>query len=333
MNRRILMSVLFAAATAALGAQDANQNNPYQGTSNPPPDEQITTSSSPQAKPPAGKPVNAQPTAPSASQRQSAPQPTPVDPSRNLPEAGTDDGIVQVAPETPASGPALNPRGSKYDPDGDIVRPHPLRPGELADGTMIRVHLLERLSTTDSESGQTFRTKVASDVLQDGNVLIPAGAEIDGKVLQVSTGHVGGHGSMRLQPETVILPDGKRYRLYAEVTGTPGSRTHIGGEGTVLPNSRMKRNGIEYGGAVGAGAATGALLGGPVGALTGSLIGAGAITAHLLINHPQASLEPGTVLLFTLTQRLSLTSANTGRSDVGEPAVQLVGETADADGK
>lgn len=309
MNRPILMCVLFAAATAVLGAQDASQNNPYQGTSNPPSDDQITTSSTPEAKPPAGKPMNARPVEPNSSQRQSVPQPTSVDPSRNFPETGTDDGIVQVEPNSRTSAPALNGRGGKYDPDGDIVHPHPLRPGELADGTTIRVHLLERLSTADSESGETFRTKVASDVLQDGNVLIPAGAEIDGKVLQVSTGHVGGHGSMRLQPETVILPGGERYKLHAEITGTPGSKTHIGGEGTVLPNSRMKRNEIEYGGAVGAGAATGALLGGPVGALTGSLIGAGAITAHLLINHPQATLEPGTVLLFTLTQRLSLVKA------------------------
>jgi len=42
-------------------------------------------------------------------------------------------------------------------------------------------------------------------------VLIPAGAEIDGRVVEVSRGHTGGHGTMRLRPETVILPDGMRY--------------------------------------------------------------------------------------------------------------------------
>jgi uncharacterized membrane protein len=72
----------------------------------------------------------------------------------------------------------------------------------------------------------------------------------------------------------------------------------------------LKRDGIEYGGAVGAGAATGAatgaVLGGPVGALTGSLVGAGVVTAHLLVSHPQATLEAGTTLLFTLTEPLSL---------------------------
>ena len=72
------------------------------------------------------------------------------------------------------------------------------------------------------------------------------------------------------------------------------------------PISRIKRDGIEYGGAVGAGAITGAVLGGPAGALAGTIIGAGAVTAHLLVSHPQATLEPGTVLLFTLTQPLNL---------------------------
>jgi len=140
-------------------------------------------------------------------------------------------------------------------------------------------------------------------------VLIPAGAEIDGRVIQVSSGHTGGHGSMRLRPETVTLPDGTHYELHAETTGTPGSDTHVGSENSIVPDSRLKRDGIEYGGAVGGGAATGAVLGGPVGALTGSLVGAGVVTAHLLVSHPQATLETGTVLLFTLTEPLDLVPA------------------------
>ena len=54
---------------------------------------------------------------------------------------------------------------------------------------------------------------------------------------------------------------------------------------------------------------TGAILGGPAGALAGTIIGAGAVTTHLLISHPQATLEPGTVLFFTLTQPLNLVAA------------------------
>ena len=200
------------------------------------------------------------------------------------------------------------------DPDGDIVHPAPLAPGEIGEGTTIRVRLLDRLSTAESKDGDPFRSRVASDVLQDGQVLIPTGSEIDGKVTNVSTGSLGGHGSMRLNPETVILPNGSRYRLYAEVSGTPGSGTRVGSEGAINPGSHVKRDSIEYGGAVGAGVVAGAAIGGPVGALTGSLVGAGLVTVHLLVNHPQAHLEEGTVLLFTLTQPLHLEPASAGGS-------------------
>jgi hypothetical protein len=196
--------------------------------------------------------------------------------------------------------------------DADIVQTEPLGPNDLSAGTTIRVKLLDRLSTLDTVEGQSFRSRVANDVLQGDQVLIPAGAEIDGTVVAVSSGHTGGHGSMHLRPETVILADGSRFRLFAQLSGTPGSSTRLGSEGTVLPDSQLKRDSIEYGGAVGVGATTGAIVGGPVGALTGSIIGVGLVTTHLLLNHPQATLEPGTTLIFKLTEQLSLVPAKTG---------------------
>jgi len=312
MNRSILVCALFAAATAALGAQEASPSNPYQGTSNPPANDMIVTTGTPQAKPPAGQPMSVQPAAPTPAQApvqpQAGPQPASADPSIKYPDP--DGGVVQVQQNAPAPAQlALVERAYPDDPDGDIVHPHPLRPGELSEGTTIRVRLLDRLSTSSSEKGEAFRSRVASDVLQGGQVLIPAGAEIDGRVAEVSSGHPGGHGAMRLRPETVTLSDGTRYRLYAEVTGAPGSKTKVGSEGAIRPDSRLKRDGIEYSGAVGAGVVTGAILGGPVGAVTGGLIGAGAVTAHLLISHPQATLEPGAILLFTLSEPLQMVPA------------------------
>jgi hypothetical protein len=303
MNRSILVCVLLFTATVALGAQDASQAAPYQGTSTPPPDDTIVTTTAPQPKPPAGQP------AASVQDQAAAPaQPDSAAPAENNPDSG--GGIVAVQPSAPTPDqPALIERSRAADPDGDIVHPQPLRPGELPEGATIRVELLDRLSTLESEKGEAFRSRVASDVLQGGHVLIPAGAEIDGRVVEVSSGHPGGRGSMRLRPETVILADGTRYRLFAQVTGTPGSRTKVGSEGAILPDSRLKRDSIEYGGAVGAGAASGAIIGGPAGALTGGLIGAGLVTAHLLVSHPQATLESGTTLLFTLTEPLQMAPA------------------------
>jgi hypothetical protein len=176
----------------------------------------------------------------------------------------------------------------------------------LLEGATIRVRLMDRISSSETEKGEPFRGQVVSDVLQNGQVLIPAGSSIEGRVSAVSSGHLGGHGSFRLRPEAVILPDGSRFQLHAETTGAPGSRARIGSEGTINPGSRAKRDGVEYGAVVGTGAITGAIVAGPVGALTGSLIGAGVVTTHLMVDHPQATLEPGSILLFTTTDPMNL---------------------------
>lgn len=318
MNRPILACAFLALASAALCAQQSNpatQSGPYSGTASPPPDDTIETSEpqqpQPLPKPRAGKPMNAQPGARPAN----APQPDGANPAAHYdPNAGTDSGVVQGAPRQP-------PLSNRYagDPDGDIVHPDPLPPGVLGEGAVIRVRLMDQLSTRDSQKGDPFRTTVASDVVEGGQVLIPAGSEVDGTVVAASSGaHLGSHGSMRLRPETVILSNGSRYRLVAYVAGAPGARGRLDREGNIGAETRIKRDGIEYGAAVGAGAITGAVIAGPAGALAGTIIGAGAVTTHLLLSNPQATLEPGTVLLFTLTQPLNLVATTTTNTAINQ---------------
>ena len=316
MKRSVFVIAVFAASAVALVAQN-NQPGAYQGVSNPPPDDSIVTQTDAppvqEQKPLAGHPMDAPPAAPARVDMQPAAPAMPAVQSASAyamaqPGDGTDDGIVQIAPATPGQ-PSLAERSAANDPDGDIVHPRPLRPGELGEGTMIRARLLDRLSSTESRSGEKFRTRVASDVVQGGQVIIPAGAEIECTVASVSSGSFAGHGSMHLRPEVVIMADGSRFNLYAEVTSAPGSGARVGSEGAINPGSQLKKDGIEYGGAVGAGLITGAIVGGPGGALAGTIIGAGVITAHLLISHPQATLDTGTVLEFTLNQPLNLVPA------------------------
>ena len=293
MNRPILACAFFAFAVAALGAQDASQSTPYQGTSNPPADDTITTTevTDTPAKPPAGHPMAQQ----GQQMDQQAAQPA-YRPMTSAPESGA---------------PGLTVRAYTPDPDEDIVHPEPLPPGTLGEGTLLRVRLIDELSSSFAQRGQPFRSRVATDVMQDGQVVIPAGSEIDGRVADVSTGHFGGHGSLLLRPETVTLADGSSYKLHAVVHSTPGSNTRVGSEGDIRPGSRVKRDSIEYGAVVGTGAITGAVIGGPVGALAGSLVGAGVVTVHLLVSHPQANLEAGTVLILTLAEQMRLVPAGT----------------------
>ncbi len=214
--------------------------------------------------------------------------------------------LAPDAPAQPALGHRVTPANAAADPDGDIVHPEPPPAGSLGEGTVIRVRLLDRLSTAFSEKGDAFRTRVVADVMRDGQVLIPADAEIEGTVASVSSGHFGGHGTMLLRPQTVILPNGSRFRMYAQLSETPNAKTRVVAEGAVTPGSQARKDSIEYGAGAGVGMVTGAAVGGPVGAVAGSLIGVGAGTVHLLTDHPQATLEEGSVLVFTLTEPLSL---------------------------
>jgi hypothetical protein len=292
------LTIVSLAFGAGAMAQQTAQPDSYQGVSQPPNDP-ITTSPDAPPAPPA-KPAAGVLATPAPVQQQPMPSST----------GSVSNGPVSTYAPQDGSQQALAARPEVADPDGDIVHPLPPRPGELMEGVTIRVRLTERLSSTETEKGEPFHGQVASDVLQEGKVLIPAGSGIEGRVSEVTSGHFGGHGSLRLKPEAVILPDGSRFQLHAMTTGTPGSKTRIGAEGSINPGSRAKKDGIEYGAVVGTGAVAGAVIGGPVGALTGSLIGAGVVTTHLMVDHPQATLEPGAILLFTLTEPMNLMPAS-----------------------
>ncbi len=308
MNRSILVFA-FVAATSPLFGQQASQNGQYQGTSSPPPDETIITDTDqaqPPAKPSAAHRLTTPPDAMSPDSTNGAtPAAQPATAASDATIAAAANGAVvqQSASALPAD---LTTGPMTSDPDGDIVHPAPLGPGELGEGTMIRVRLLNDLSSGFSEKGEPFRSRVATDVLANGNVLIPAGSEISGQVVEASTGHFAGRGSLMLKPDTVTLPDGHSFRLHVVVTGAPATHTHVNSEGMITADSRKLRAGIEYGGAVGVGALTGAYLGGPMGALAGGLIGAGLVTTHLLVSHPQAHLDTGDVLMLTVTERVHL---------------------------
>ena len=55
MNRPIIVCTMFVAAAMAVGAQEASQSSAYQGVSNPPSDDQITTSVAPTCSEAAGR--------------------------------------------------------------------------------------------------------------------------------------------------------------------------------------------------------------------------------------------------------------------------------------
>ena len=293
------------AVSGAAIAQQATTSDPYSGVSHPPPAATITATPDAQPTPPAAKPSPEVPEA--APVPAPAPAPAPV---ATAPAGNPDYGIVTSTPSqnqaATTSGTTLQTRPAGED---DIVTSVPSSPNDLAEGTNIRVKLSEKLSTRDTNAGSPFRGEVVKDVYKGGRIIIPAGSELRGRVVAVSQGHhFGPAATLRLRPDVVILPDGTAYHLYGQVAGSEAPNTRTDSEGGIQPKSHLVKDAAEYGVGAGGGALMGAHFGGPTGALIGAGIGAGVVTAHLLIQHPDAAVLPqGAVVTFSLTEPMALT--------------------------
>lgn len=313
------------AAPAGFAQQQQSASDPYQGVSQPPPDDTIVAT--PDLPPPAEQPATPAKPSPAiyASQQPAgssmAAQYAPGTTARRSAKSGydnTDFGIVTVPvseteeeeiqdnPPTPVGGAVLHTRDTG---DYGIVTPPPVPANELPEGTAIRVRMGSALSTTETVPGTPFHGQVIANVMKGGSVIIPAGSTLRGRVVHVSQGHhFGPAATLRLRPDVVILPDGTAYHLYAQVYDTYAEGTKTGSEGAIVPVSHGVKKAAEYGIGVGTGAMVGGELAGPPGALAGSLAGAGVVTTHLLLQPPEAAMVPaGSEIDFSLTEPLELT--------------------------
>jgi hypothetical protein len=310
--------------TAPQTQQDQPSQDQYTGVSHPPADSTIQADEDLSSQPdqpvvaPQPKPSAAIPMAPAVAAAPApaagplpppaaaSPAPRPMNPAFAGEVDNTDMGIVTVV-GAPGSAAPLQARPASAD--YGIVADVPYNPYDLREGTNITVRLAQELSTTETEPGTAFSGSVLQDVYSDGKVIIPAGSEMRGRVVSVSQGHhLGPHATIRLRPDVVVLPDGTAYHLFAEVVETDAPGTRADDEGGIQASNHYKKDAIEYGAAVGTGAVVGGAVAGPVGAGVGTLVGAGAVTTHLLLQDPQAAKLPqGTLLVFSLTEPMGLT--------------------------
>ena len=300
-----------AALAQAHGASAAADQ--YSGVSRPPADDAIVANEDAAApaprKPSPGVPASA-----------TAPVVSPTPPPAAVPVQNPDYGIVTSTSDAsasnaalPAAMPSAEERGAHLisrpqNPDYGIVGMVPSPSNQLAEGTDIRVRLLQPLSTRRSQDGEPFRAQVAKDIYKDGRVVIPMGSELRGRVVEVTQGHrLGAHATIRLRPDDVILPDGTAYHLYAQAVSSSQPGTQTDQEGGIQTKTHVAKDLAEYGGGAGTGAIVGGVLGGPVGAGAGALVGAGLVTTHLLLQKPaQAQIEEGSEIVFSLTEPMDL---------------------------
>jgi hypothetical protein len=208
--------------------------------------------------------------------------------------------------------------------DAMIVVSVPEREGELREGTLLRTKMVTTLSTESTVTGSRFTAEVTEPIERNGRVIIPVGAVLDGRVTDVHGGkRITGGALLHLETSNVTLPDGTHYIVHAQVIDTGNSDFKVTEEGTLKKKDHAKETLAVMGGVTGAGAATGAVLGGGVGALVGATLGAGASTVIWLKQDRQATLPKDVKLVFSLTAPMILTPLHgTAVSSVAPGAVQ-----------
>ncbi len=314
MRLLLLCATLLLAPAAAASAQATTQSAPqaadqYSGVSHPPADDAIVAAEDPAAPSPQ-KPLPGVPAA--APEARPATQYAAPAAAAAAPVENPDYGIVTSTTDTPAPQTAaernahLIPR--PVDPDYGVVGMVAAPSNQLAEGTNVHVRLLQQISTQRSQDGEPFRAQVAADVYKEGRVVIPMGSELRGRIVSVSQGHrMGNRATIRLRPDSVILPDGTAYHLFAQAVSSSQSGTRTDQEGGIQPKPQVTKDLVEYGTGAGSGALVGGVFGGPVGAGAGALVGAGVVTTHLLLQKPaQARIEQGAEIVFSLTEPMDL---------------------------
>jgi hypothetical protein len=164
----------------------------------------------------------------------------------------------------------------------------------LPAGTPVPVRLASAVGSKLSANGDHFSATVASPVEVDGKVVLPAGADALGKVVEaVPQGRFKGAAVLRFVLETVTVNNDSY-----DVKTSSVSRSF---------NGKGKRTATFIGGGAGGGALIGGLAGGGKGALIGAALGAGAGTAGAAYTGEKEIVLPAeSTLSFKLAEPLTI---------------------------
>lgn len=159
---------------------------------------------------------------------------------------------------------ASTPAATNTGIGSNNVAPAPVQPARPAtvtipDGTAVAIRLVDPLSSETAKEDDIFRASLDTPIVVNDRVVIPAGAEVEGRVVAAKSA-ARFKGSSHLAVElTKISAGGRSYNISSTQWEKQGA-------------GRGKRTA----GTIGGGAALGAIIGGLAGGGKGAAIGAGA---------------------------------------------------------
>ncbi len=161
-------------------------------------------------------------------------------------------------------------------------------------GTKLDITLNTPLSTQFSQAGDQFTADVSDGPYR--------GAIIHGTVRSVSqSGHFKGSAELLLSFDRIVLRDGRRGKMLAEVTQVYVHGDKVGNEGAIESSGQGKYTWIRAGLGSAIGAGLGGIFGGGEGAAIGAVAGGGAGAASKVASaKQQVILQSGTMLTISV---------------------------------
>jgi hypothetical protein len=170
----------------------------------------------------------------------------------------------------------------------------------VPEDVALRIRLDDTLTSVDSEVGDPF----SATVVDKGDY---QGARIYGHVTNIDmSGRVDGHTSMVLQFDRLVMPDGRRAPIHAEIIELyhAPSGEKVGVEGAIESGGRGRKTLEHTALGAGAGALLGGIFGGGRGAGIGSIIGgAGGLGTTAFHGRQKITLNSGLEMLIRITGR------------------------------
>ncbi len=229
-----------------------------------------------------------------------AAKPRPSRPrARTLPTSSSESAAPVAAAAPPPADTAV--------PSTPPPPPRPLKV-TIPSGTTLAVRLVDTIDSETSQPSQTFHATLDTPLAVEGDVVIPAGYDVEGHVVDVkSAGKFAGQSLLALQLDRIKVGE-KYYNIQTDQYRRQGT-------------SRGKNTAEKVGAGAGIGAIIGAIAGGGKGAAIGAAAGGGLGGGVQAATHgQQIKLPTETVLNFTLQGPLTVIPTTKGPNE-GRPTL------------
>jgi hypothetical protein len=190
-------------------------------------------------------------------------------------------------------------------------------------GTVVSATLSSPVSSDFARVGDRFNATLAAPIASGGNVILPAGSQMEGQVVMVKpAGRAGKNGELDIRFTSAMLPNGQRVPLSAKIQTEDGTGIIRGGSTAGRLGRAAVTTGVGAGLGAALGTAMGPLSGGGVGrgAIYGTALGAGmgALGSAFQKGTP-AVVESGTPVNIVLDQPLTTSPSSMGASGYAQP--------------